>query len=256
MVNSRFEYVKQFEAEEKLLRDTFICVDINATDFDKFCIDHNFLSPFDDRIIKLNAMCARHVMEDFSDIDICFGFECEFSFIFKRTTEIFNRRRDKILTNLVSLFASTFTYKWGDFFKEEKLKYPPTFFASITLFPRLRTVKDYLLFQQLKATQKCANKYATNVLERMLKYHCKIELPSKIDIVLNTEEDIQKLLDTLCFSDINEIFFHHGINFNSLPDWHKRGKLLFRNKKIIETSDDLSSKKKDFWKKNKKLLKD
>ncbi|OHS95279.1 putative tRNA(His) guanylyltransferase [Tritrichomonas foetus] len=240
MVNSRFEYVKQFEAEEKLLRDTFICVDVHATDFDQFCIDHNFLAPYDDRIIRLNAACARNVMNDFGDIDVCFGCDGEFSFIFRRSSTVFNRRRDKLLTNLVSLFVSTFAYQWKQFFNDSEMKYPPNFVSTIKLFPRLRIVKDYLLFLQLKATKNCQDKYSIHILERSGM----------------TKESALEWLKDASLMDINEMMFKNGINFNFLPDWHKRGKILFREKKIIEISDDLSSQKPDFWKKHKKLLKE
>ena len=237
MVNSRYEYVKKFEEEEKLLKDTFICVNVKTLDFDQFCIDHKFLNPFDDRIIRLNAECARHVMEDFTDIDISYGFMGEFSFIFKRTTATFNRRRDKILTNLTSLFASTFAYRWSKYFSFP-IQYPPSFISTITLFPRLRIVKDYLLWRQELSAVECLNLYTINVLERSGKSH-----EESLEIVKNTNE-----------SEKNEILFKNGINFNSLPDWHKRGKILFREKKIYESSDNFATKKANFWEKHKKLL--
>lgn len=238
MVNSRFEYVKQFEAEEKLLNDTFICVTINMLDFDQFCIDHNLFLPYDNRIIRLNTESARHVLQDFAEIDICHGFRNEFSFIFKRTAVVFSRRRDKILTNVTSLYTSTFTYHWSKYF-DFRMKYPPNFVSKITLFPRLRLVKDYLLWKQELAASQCLSLYSMNVLER-----------SGL-----SKENAQAQILSADIVGMNEILFKNGINFNSLPDWHKRGKTLFKEKKIIETSDDFASQKSDFWKKHKKLLK-
>ena len=237
MVNSRYEYVKKFEEEEKLLKDTFICVNVNTADFDQFCIDHKLSQPYDDRIIRLYAECARHVMEDFADIDVSYGFKGEFSFIFKRTTSTFNRRRDKIITNLTSLFASTFAYRWSKYFSDQ-FKYPPSFVATVTLFPRLRIVKDFLLWRQELSAVECLNSYTTTVLERSGKIH-----QESIDIVNSSNE-----------SEKNEILFMNGINFMSLPDCHKRGKILFREKKIYESSDNFAVKKANFWDKHKKLL--
>lgn len=231
MVNSRFEYVKEFEREEKLLYDTYIVVEIHGTGFKSFCVKQSLIEP-DDRITRLMAAAARHTMETFADIEVAFGYRDNFYLVFNRSTKEFNRRRDKILSDVVSLFVSSFVYKWSDFFDSD-LTDPPDFRGKITLFPRAETVKQFLITQQLKAASCCISLYVNIVASRAN----------------------EKIPDNMSFTDQNEYLFKHGINYNSLPAWHKRGKILFREKKIYESSDDLSSVKPDFWKKH-KLLKD
>ena len=40
-------------------------------------------------------------------------------------TAVYSRRGDKIVTNIVSLFASSYVFHWQEFFPDKKLLYPP-----------------------------------------------------------------------------------------------------------------------------------
>ena len=233
MVNSRFEYVKEFEREDQLLPDTYILVEIRGRHFKDFCSQHQVAHPFDDRLTRLMAAAARATMEDFADVDISFGYSDRFYLVFSRTTSTFNRRRDKIVSTVVSLFVSSFVYKWKEFFDIPMIE-PPEFTGKITLFPRRRTVIEFLISEQLRAASHCISEYMSAVATRA---------GAPLDALPEN------------FVDQNEFLFHHGINFNSLPPWHKRGKILFREKRIYESSDDLAANKPDFWKKHAKILK-
>jgi tRNA(His) guanylyltransferase len=238
MVNSRFEYVKDFEREERLLRDTFIVVEVHGSRFKSFCSHLSLSLPYDDRLIRLFATAARSTMENFFDIEVSLGYSDNFYFVFDRSASLFNRRRDKILSNLISFFTSAFVFHWTSFFTFP-IPEPPDFFGRLTLFPRRILVKEFLMAKQQDAATTCITEYVKEVLVRS---------GQPADEAFGTAIG-------LSFTDQNELLFRHGINFNSLPAWHKRGKLLIREKKIIETSDDLFATKPDFWKKHPKLLK-
>ena len=81
-------------------------------------------------------------MEVFPDVVISYGYLDNLYLVFKRATTLFNRRRDKILSDAVSLFVCSFVFKWKDFFDVE-MEISPNFKGKITLFPRLGTVKDF-----------------------------------------------------------------------------------------------------------------
>jgi tRNA(His) guanylyltransferase len=230
MVNSRFEYVKEFEREERLLPETYIVTAIHGTSLKRFCA--SLLHPFDDRLLRLFSCVARHTMENFSDIGLAYGYSDHFYFVFRRSSNVFNRRRDKILSNVVSLFVSSFTFHWDHFF-EAGPPGPPEFRATLVLIPRFQFVREFLLATQKDAAATCAGEYAREVMRRAG--------------VVGPE--------TATFAEQNELLFTHGINYNCLPAWHKRGRLLLRKKRIVETSDDLAAKKPDFWKKVARLLK-
>jgi tRNA(His) guanylyltransferase len=72
--------------------------------------------PNDLRGINLMNRAAVHVMENFKDIALAYGDSDEYSFIFKKNTRLFNRRKDKITSCLVSLFSAAYTHFQKDYF--------------------------------------------------------------------------------------------------------------------------------------------
>jgi tRNA(His) guanylyltransferase len=197
----------------------------------------NLVNPYDDRLIALCSVAGRHVMESFGDVDICYGYLDLFCFVFKRSSVVFNRRRDKLVSNIVSLFVSAFVYNWGSSFDLPLLN-PPGFMGKIVLFPRLRIVKEYLLSHQEQSAMVCIQNYVFHVLVR-----------DGTD-----ESEAERLSQQSSFAEMNELLFTHGLNYNNVAVRHRRGTLLFRDKKIYETSVELSAKNGEFWKKHPKLL--
>ena len=55
----------------------------------------------------------------------------------------------QLMTNIVSLFASTYTFKWSEFFPSDSLSYPPTFDARTVLYPSEKNIRDYLSWRQV-----------------------------------------------------------------------------------------------------------
>jgi len=53
---------------------------------------HHFMKPNDDRGLGLMTKAAQCVMEEFKDIIMCYGQSDEYSFIFRKNTNMFNRR--------------------------------------------------------------------------------------------------------------------------------------------------------------------
>ena len=76
---------------------------------------------------------AACVMKEFNEIILSYGQSDEYSFVFHRTSNVYNRRGSKILSNVNSLFTSSYVFHWSKWFGEEKLKYPPSFDARIVL---------------------------------------------------------------------------------------------------------------------------
>ena len=55
-------------------------------------------------------------------------------YVFKRQAKLFNRRREKILTTIVSQFSAMYVFYWPQFMKTP-LKYPPSFDGRIVVYP-------------------------------------------------------------------------------------------------------------------------
>ena len=53
---------------------------------------HNYIKPNDDRALDLMSKAAETVMEEFKDIVLAYGQSDEYSFVFKKTTNVYNRR--------------------------------------------------------------------------------------------------------------------------------------------------------------------
>ena len=53
---------------------------------------HNYIKPNDDRALTLMSKAAETVMEEFKDIVIAYGQSDEYSFIFRKNTNVYNRR--------------------------------------------------------------------------------------------------------------------------------------------------------------------
>lgn len=53
---------------------------------------HNYIKPNDERALDLMSKAAETVMEEFKDIVIAYGQSDEYSFVFKKTTNVYNRR--------------------------------------------------------------------------------------------------------------------------------------------------------------------
>lgn len=100
--------------------------------------------------IGLNLMnyAAVAVMEEYRDIIMAYGQSDEYSFVFHKSAAIYNRRSAKIMSNVNSLFTSSYVYSWSTWFPNTPLLYPPSFDARVILYPADQNLKDYLSWRQ------------------------------------------------------------------------------------------------------------
>jgi len=70
------------------------------------------------------------------------------SFLFKKSTSVYNRRHAKILTTAVSHFTASYVLNWAKYFPGVSLKYPPSFDGRIVLYPSEKVVRDYFSWRQ------------------------------------------------------------------------------------------------------------
>lgn len=147
MACSRFEYVKQFENQTALLKNTYIVIRIDGHCFHKFTKEHGYSKPNDKRGLALMNRAAKYIMTEFSDIIVGFGQSDEFSFVFGPQSTFYGRRESKLITNIVSLFTAKFVLDWKLEFNQD-LKYPPSFDARAVCYPTLRNIRDYMSWRQ------------------------------------------------------------------------------------------------------------
>ena len=105
MAKSRYEYVKQYEQDDRLPLNNWVVVRIDGQSFHRFSKVHNFIKPNDVNALNLMNRCAMEVMKDFCEIFVAYGESDEFSFVFDRKFQIYNRRCSKILSLIISKFT-------------------------------------------------------------------------------------------------------------------------------------------------------
>lgn len=148
--NVKPEYVRSFEFDSKLIPSTWIVVRLDGCHFHRFSEIHEFVKPNDERALNLMNSCAVAVLEEFrQDIVFAYGVSDEYSFILKKTTDLYQRRASKIVSAIVSFFTSTYVMKWKDYFPHSKLKYPPSFDARAVCYPSTEILRDYLCWRQV-----------------------------------------------------------------------------------------------------------
>lgn len=88
-------------------------------------------------------------MNELDDIVLGFGESDEYSFLFRKSTDLYQRREAKIVSTVVSLFTSAYVYYWPDYFPDSsRPKYPPVFDGRAVLYPSEVEVRDYFAWRQ------------------------------------------------------------------------------------------------------------
>lgn len=249
MAQSKFEYVRTFEEEDNLLPNCWIVVRIDGKSFHKFSNKHSFHKPNDSRALNLMNRAASTVLNDYKDILIAYGQSDEYSFVLRKDTSLYKRRKSKIMTYINSLFTSSYVYFWSHYFNDVLLKYPPSFDSRVVLYPTDQNLRDYLSWRQ--ADCHINNLYNTTFWALVLK-----------GCLSNTEAEA-RLSGTLS-SDKNEILFKEfNTNYNNEPLIYKKGTILVRKKVkhpvskkhkivVIPLHEDLIQD--DFWTRNSEIL--
>jgi tRNA(His) 5'-end guanylyltransferase len=139
-------------------------------------------------------------MEEYKDIVLAFGesdeFRCVFlrqarpchpinssrSFLFRKSTSLYNRRQAKIVSTLTSLFTSSYVFHWQLYFPDTPLRYPPSFDGRIVLYPSAREVRDYFAWRQADSKHHYPH-YATPLLAEMLQCDSAHQQPLQYSIL-------------------------------------------------------------------------
>lgn len=226
MAKSKFEYVKQFENEDKCLPNCWIVIRIDGKAFHRFTDVHHFVKPNDDRALNLMTRAAQCVMEEYKDIVMSYGQSDEYSFVFRKNTSVFNRRGSKIMSNVVSLFTSCYVFYWPRYFNTQSLQYPPAFDGRVVLYPTEQNLRDYLSWRQ--ADCHINNLYNT----------CFWKLVQQKGL---TPAQSQERLKGTLSSDKNELLYQEfNINYNNEPEVHRKGSIIIKQKEVSQNDMNAS----------------
>jgi len=214
MANSKYDYVRQFESDDRLLPNAWIVVRVDGKAFHAFADAHAFQKPNCKPALDLMSACARKVLEGFNEITLAYGQSDEYSFVFRPDARLYSRRSFKLATNIASLFAANYVMQWRDFFPDTNLRYPPAFDARTVLYPTEKNLRDYLSWRQVDCH--INNLYNTAFWALVLKGG------------LSNREAEQRLKGTVS-GDKNEILFSEfGVNYNNEPEQYRKGTVLWK----------------------------
>uniref|UniRef100_A0A2K5NCT1 Probable tRNA(His) guanylyltransferase n=1 Tax=Cercocebus atys TaxID=9531 RepID=A0A2K5NCT1_CERAT len=230
MAKSKFEYVRDFEADDTCLAHCWVVVRLDGRNFHRFAEKHNFAKPNDRRALHLMTKCAQTVMEELEDIVIAYGQSDEYSFVFKRKTNWFKRRASKFMTHVASQFASSYVFYWRDYFEDQPLLYPPGFDGRVVVYPSNQTLKDYLSWRQ-------ADCHINNLYNTV--FWALIQQSGL------TPVQAQGRLQGTLAADKNEILFSEfNINYNNEPLMYRKGTVLIWQKVMLLCSKKNGSQEK------------
>ncbi|NIG60798.1 putative tRNA(His) guanylyltransferase [Pontoporia blainvillei] len=208
MAKSKFEYVRDFEADDTCLAHCWVVVRLDGRNFHRFAEKHNFTKPNDSRALHLMTKCAQTVMEELEDIVIAYGQSDEYSFVFKRKSNWFKRRARPC--HGVELISCIFSF----------LAPPIVPFASfdgrVVVYPSNQTLKDYLSWRQ-------ADCHINNLYNTV--FWALVQQSGLTPI--QAQERLQGTLT----ADKNEILFSEfNINYNNEPPMYRKGTVLIWQK--------------------------
>ncbi|KAG5945842.1 Glucose-responsive transcription factor [Claviceps monticola] len=221
MANSKFEYVRNFEQTDSLLPNTWIVVRIDGRAFTKMCAKYGFEKPNDRRALDLMNAAAKAVVTDLPESIIAYGVSDEYSFVFHKSCNLFERRASKLVSTIVSTFTANYVYSWGTYFPDTPLSFPlPTFDGRAVCYPSVQNLRDYLSWRQVDCH--INNLYNTT-------FWLLIQLGG-----LDNKEAERTLAGTLA-ADKNEILFSRfNINYNNEPEIFKKGSVIFRDYELVD----------------------
>jgi tRNA(His) guanylyltransferase len=191
-------------------------VRIDGRAFTKMCAKYKFEKPNDRRALDLMNTAAKAVVADLPEITIAYGISDEYSFVFHKSCNLFERRASKLITTVASTFTSNYVYAWSNHFPDTPLTTPlPTFDGRAVCYPSVQNLRDYMSWRQVDCH--INNLYNTA-------FWSLIQLGG-----LDNKEAEKTLAGTLA-SDKNEILFSRfGINYNNEPEIYKKGSVVFRD---------------------------
>lgn len=163
---------------------------------------HKFDAPFDERVRDLMVETVEHLMN--CGIDITYGYtqSDEISLLFAYQENTFNRKLRKLNSVLAGEASAKFSLLLGDI---------ACFDCRISQLPNLEEVVNYFRWRSEDAHRNSLNAHCYWCLRRDGK----------------SVTQATSMMKGLSVADKNELLFQHGINYNQLPNWQKRGVGLY-----------------------------
>lgn len=163
---------------------------------------HRFEAPYDERFRDMMLETIEHLMTCGPNVVYGYAQSDEISLLFAAGEDSFRRKLRKLNSVLAGEASAKFSLLLGDL---------ACFDCRISQLPTARDVVDYFRWRNEDAHRNALNAHC---------YWCLRKDGQSVRQATST-------LKGLSVSDKNELLFAHGINFNDLPNWQKRGVGLY-----------------------------
>ena len=185
--------------DQAILPETFMAARLDGRSFTRFTKEVcDFEAPFDEKFRNHMIVTVKHLME--SGFRIVYGYteSDEISLLFHPDENTFGRKVRKYNSILAGEASAAFTHSVGTV---------AAFDCRMVPLPTLERVCDYFLWRQEDAHRNGLNSHCYWLLRRngLSSAEATTQLKGKSN------------------SYKNELLFSHGVNFDKLPSWQKRG---------------------------------
>jgi tRNA(His) guanylyltransferase len=180
----------------RILPGAWAVIRVDGRSFSRFTAER-FEKPFDLKFHDLMITTTQALLEGLQGI-FAFTESDEISILLPTDWDLFDRSLEKAVSISASIASSQFSCAIGE---------PVTFDSRIWVGASKSQVGDYFSWRQADATRCALNGWCYWTLRKLG----------------HSARKATSMLDGKSVSFKNELLFEHGINFNDLPGWQRRG---------------------------------
>lgn len=184
----------------RILPGAWVVIRVDGRGFSQFT-KSRFQKPFDLEFHKIMQQTASVLLQELQGI-YAYTESDEISVLFSPNWDLFNRSLEKIVSISASIASSTFTLV---------SQTAVNFDSRVWLGVNKSQVVDYFRWRQTDATRCALNGWCYWTLRQ----------------AGESARKATAMLDGQSVAFKNELLFQHGINFNDLPTWQRRGVGLY-----------------------------
>jgi tRNA(His) guanylyltransferase len=185
----------------RLMNGAWPIIRVDGRGFSRFT-EPRYEKPFDIKFHNLMAKTAQTLLEELHGI-YAYTESDEISILFLPEWDLFDRELEKLVSISAGIASSAFTYASGEL---------AHFDSRVWLGVNESQVVDYFRWRQADAKRCALNGWSYWTLRKSGK----------------SIKEATEYLENRSISFKNELLFQHGINFNDLPVWQRRGTGLYR----------------------------
>ncbi|WP_033439587.1 tRNA(His) guanylyltransferase Thg1 family protein [Saccharothrix sp. NRRL B-16314] len=174
----------------------WMVVRVDGRGFSRFT-EERFDKPFDARFSGFMVETAQALLTEF-DARYAYTESDEISVVLDPRHDLFGRSVEKVVSISAGIASSAFTHAAGE---------PAHFDSRIWIGAGAGDVLDYVSWRQADATRCALNGWCYWTLRK----------------AGASRQEATRRLSGTSTADKNELLFEHGINFNELPGWQRRG---------------------------------